>query len=145
MTQPNSQYYHLIGGAQAGLSWADQGFLLRAYYFQRPDFDAYGYVDGESGWFTGVGSRVWERGIWYCLLWAGYGEMSGFIREKGSGVRRSYRIPGAAAAFETGISLGWSQISITHMSFAGLDGITQTRAYVAWPFSYLTLGLGAKI
>ena len=145
MTQPNSQYYHLSGGAYAGLSILDQFLSARFWYISRPEHKSQGFADSDYGSFLTIGHEVWRSGPMGIQTWAGRGKAGGYIRHPDSDQERRYQLWGYTFGLEAGIFTDWLTLSLCHFSFVGIDGRHQFESFVAWPFSFFTLNMGVTI
>ena len=151
MTQPASNYYHLVYGGYGEAATEDDWLIIRAHYLERPEFAQAGYVDQDYGWFIHLGTKVTATQNHGLYAYFGGGRMSGWLQEdaadspEGPGTqRRFYSLPGASAAIEYGVRALGVEASISHQSFVGYVDQAQLQARVGWPFNFFQLDLGYR-
>lgn len=148
MTQPSSNYYHAVYGGYFDLGTDDRRFFSRVSYVERPKFTAAGYIDQDYAESFIIGTKVTKAKTHGLLAGIGGGLVGGYIKPdpdypEANGEKRSYRLPGISTMIE--YSLEWKHIDlgIGHQTFIGHADSEQLRAYVAWPYNFILIRLGA--
>ena len=149
MLQPSSSWYHAAMGLTLDLEAKDQEFVSRLAGLERPKFSANGYEDQDWAAFLLAGSkvaRVKYGGLDHSIVaLAGAARVGGWIRSTHSFddvKKRSFIMNGPAFALEWRMRLRAFELSAGHSMFVGFGDETQSRAFVAWPWSFFTLGAG---
>ena len=145
MEQPTSHYYHLIFGASVQGGTTSEGFLVKGTYWQRPTFEAAGYADQDEGWWGMVGTKVTkekDRGLY---AYAGFGRVGGWVKDLSQGSKSTYLVNGPVFDVEYALHFGHFSMAVGHQQFIGYVSKFQVDAYVAWPYSFYTINLGATL
>lgn len=150
MQQPTSQYYLWTYGANATLASENQGLILRLSYLERPKFKSEGFQDQDSALFAFIGgkSREFTKSL-YVLVYAGFGETSGYIEStdnKEVYQKRSYKLSGPS--FSLQIVYEASQrlrFTLSHETLVGISGQDDFDSYVVWPYLFYQFGIGYNL
>ena len=146
--QPSSQYF-LIGYSVQGFveySPAKAGISFTA--IGRPQFSSSSYEDQDYGGFVELHKTVAERGNF--LLGAGFGggQMRGYVKSTdGQKSRSDFRMGGPSATIDLRYAVKKDRsftAQLSHTVFPGLSTSAQTKAWVSWPWSIVTLGIGYR-
>ncbi len=148
MQQPSSQYYLMAYTANVSLEFtpAKAGISLTA--FGRPKFSAENFEDQDFGGLAELRKGVAARGNFSLGASVGGGQMRGYVKSTdGDGGRGDYRMDGVSATidlrYETGKD-GRFNAQLSHTMFSGLSTSLETKARVAWPWSFVMLGIGYR-
>jgi hypothetical protein len=145
MQQPASHFYHTIYGANSQVI-----FFKRIHYrmgiFERPEFKSEGYIDKDYGYYGMFGGVVAEEKSHLMRAFVGHGINRGYIyqSEQGENTKRSYFIKGLIFSMEYSLDLKNYEVNLAHSQFVGSNNREHLKAFVAWPFSFFSLGLGYK-
>lgn len=135
MTQPTSSYLHAAAGLTLDLQSSERRIIGRAIGFARPRFESAGYADQDTGWGGLIGTRIAGSETLGILSFLGAARMQGYV-EDARGSRSAFGQSGPAFGAEAFARWSQLEISITHHAIAGYANEVQSRAFVAWPFTF---------
>lgn len=146
--QPSSQYFLLGYSGTALFTHAKSTAGIATTVLGRPAFESGGYTEQDYGGLVEFrkGVRVWKSIQLSAGL--GLGEMRGYVRRGGDNpVRSDYRMRGASTTFQ----VSWvppkasgASVFLNHTLFSGFSTQSQTKARVAWPWSFAMFGFGFR-
>lgn len=146
MQQPSSQYYLLAYVANAFVEYKPVKAGISLTAIGRPKFSNGGYEDQDYGGFVELRKSVASRGPFSLAASFGGGQMRGYIKSTAEdGTRSDYRMDGACVTVDLRYNPsidGKFTAQLSHTMFAGFGAELETRARVAWPWSFVMLGLG---
>jgi len=150
MTQPSSNYYHAVYGGYFDLGSDDRWIFSRISYVERPKYSASGYIDQDYASSVVIGTKVTKAKTHGLLAGIGGGIVGGYIKpdpnySDATGEKRSYKLPGLVTMIE--YTLDWNHIDLGfgHQTFIGHAESEQLKAYVAWPYNFILIRIGAHL
>jgi len=149
MQQPTSHYYHATYGAEFTSGTNSEAFLVRSAYLERPEFRGGDYADKDYGWFVLVGSKVTKKSNHGLYAYMGGGRMAGYTKDRAPSsttfsTPSNYVQSGLVSGIEYAVTLGGFEMAAEHMLFVGAVDKVQLQSYVAWPFTFFQIRVGAK-
>jgi|GEM_PF-1363546 len=146
MQQPSSQYFLMAYSANAFLEFAPAKAAISLTAFGRPRFSAGNYEDQDFGGLVELRKGVAARGSFSLGASIGGGQMRGYVKSKEvDGTRSDYRMDGVSATVDLRYATGKDarfSAQLSHTMFSGLSTALETKARVAWPWSFVMLGIG---
>lgn len=145
MQQPASHFYHAVYGLNSQVSLF-KSMQVRLGGFERPKFESEGYVDREYGVYILLGGVVAKDKRHEMRAYVGSGNNKGFINEVNSDSRssRSYSINGVLFSMEYSLGIKNYEVNFAHSQFVGSNNREHLEAFVAWPFSFFSVGIGYR-
>lgn len=150
MQQPTSNYYLACYGLSVDLSNQDETFMSRLSYAERPEFNRNGFAEKDSIGLFMAGTTAAKFKYGTVKAFFGGGSAYGYVAKVDSDNRtildrRTYQLPGPAAAVEYVLVAGHFSFAVNHTTFIGYGGKEQTEALVAWPYNFYLLSSGYSI
>lgn len=144
--QPSSQYFLLAYSAGLSLEYKPAKAGVSLVTIGRPAFSSSGYEDQDFGGFAEFQKVVAERGKFALSAGIGFGQMRGYVKSTNeNGGRSDFRMNGPSATIDLRYSAkkdGSFTAKLSHTLLPGLSTAAQTKAWVAWPWSIVMLGIG---
>ncbi len=144
--QPSSQYYLLAYSANVSFEYRPAKAGISFVAIGRPVYSSSDYKDQDYGGFAELQKIVAERGNFAVGAGFGYGEMRGYVKSTDeNGGRSDFRMSGPSATIDLRYTLGKGRpftAKLSHTILPGLSTAAQTKAWVAWPWSIVMLGIG---
>lgn len=150
MQQPTSNYYLACYGLSLDLSNQGASFITRLSYAERPEFNRNGFSEKDQVSLAMAGTTAAKFKHGTVKAFFGGGSVSGYVAriaddDKTVLERRTYQLPGPAAAVEYVLAAGHFSVALNHTTFIGYGGKEQTEALVAWPYNFYLLSGGYSI
>ncbi|NDE16104.1 hypothetical protein EBZ80_14350 [bacterium] len=146
MQQPSSQYFLMAYSANAFLEFAPAKAGISLTAFGRPRFSAGNFEDQDFGGLVELRKGVAARGSFSLGASIGGGQMRGYVKSiEVDGARSDYRMDGVSATVDLRYATGKDgrfKAQLSHTMFSGLSTAFETKARVAWPWSFVMLGIG---
>ena len=147
MQQPTSHYYHATYGSEVTAGTDSEGLLVRGAYLERPEFRGGGYSDKDYGWFLEMGSKLTKKSRHGLYAFLGGGRMAGYTKSAATATAAAtssgYAQSGVITGVEYALRFGGFDIAAEHMLFVGAVDKEQLQSYVAWPFTFFQIRMGA--
>lgn len=144
--QPSSQYFLLAYSASVSLEYRPAKAGVSFIAIGRPVYSSSGYEDQDYGGFAELQKIVAERGKFALGAGFGFGQMRGYIKSTDeNGGRSDVRMNGPAATIDLRYAAKKDRsftVKLSHTILPGLSTAAQTKAWVAWPWSVVMLGIG---
>jgi hypothetical protein len=146
MQQPSSQYYLLAYSTNAFIEFAPARAGISLTAVGRPRFSASGYEDQDFGGMIEMRKGVATRGNFSLGAGIGGGQMRGYVKSTSlDGGRGDYRMDGVSTTIDlrySGQRDGRFTAQLSHTMFSGVSTSLETKARVAWPWSFVMLAIG---
>ena len=146
--QPSSQYFLLAYSAAVSLEYRPAKAGISFVAIGRPVYSSSGYTDQDYGGFAELQKVVAERGKFALGAGFGFGQMRGYVKSTDeNGGRSDFRMNGPAATIDLRYATKKDRsftARLSHTILPGLSTAAQTKAWVAWPWSVVMLGIGYR-